>query len=103
MLKLVWATDIDLNFVSVATAAAWCRSVEQLRRGRADQRRYRRGSPTLLAGLRFLEDRISAPIYFVAGNHDYYRSSFAPFAQTWPTSRPRQIGSAGSTRWTWCP
>jgi len=100
MLKLVWATDIDLNFVSVATAAAWCRSVEQLQAGAVLISGDIAEAPTLLAGcaswrIGSAPRSISWPATTIT-----IGAALRPFAQTWPTSRPRQIGSAGSTRWS---
>jgi 3',5'-cyclic-AMP phosphodiesterase len=74
-MKLVWITDIHLNFVSQERAEAFCRAIVD---SEAD---------ALLIGgdiaeaedielwLRFIENRLQRPIYFVLGNHDYYRGS----------------------------
>lgn len=77
MNKLAWATDIHLNFVRLERSQEFCAAVNNL------------GVDALLIGgdigeadniefyLQFLADNIQAPIYFVLGNHDYYRGSIA--------------------------
>jgi len=77
MNKLAWATDIHLNFVQWEKLQEFCAAVNNL------------GVDALLVGgdigeadtiefcLRFLADNIQAPIFFVLGNHDYYRGSIA--------------------------
>ncbi len=73
-MKVAWATDIHLNFLSKAQVDAFC---DRLLDGSPDV--------VLLAGdiaeahnlealLGRLSDRLQRPIYFVLGNHDFYRS-----------------------------
>ncbi len=71
-MKIAWATDIHLNFLEVARAEEFCRSLCES------------GAEAVLLGgdiaeadslegwLAFLEQRLPCPIYFVLGNHDYY-------------------------------
>jgi 3',5'-cyclic-AMP phosphodiesterase len=77
MLRLAWLTDIHLNFVEPAQVDDLCRSVVD---NGADA--------VLLTGdiaeavdvvdhLQALDDRIGLPLYFVLGNHDFYRGSIA--------------------------
>jgi hypothetical protein len=72
-----WATDIHLNFVMTAQRSAWY-----------DELRAQRLDALLIAGdigeaptVRFYLQEIAAalriPIYFVLGNHDFYRGSIA--------------------------
>jgi predicted phosphohydrolase len=75
MTKLVWATDIHLNFVSDAEAVRYCERIGQS------------GADAVLLGgdvgeadslaeyLELLAATIARPIYYVLGNHDYYGSS----------------------------
>jgi predicted MPP superfamily phosphohydrolase len=75
MKRLAWLTDIHLNFVQPAQIESLCRSIVQQKPdavllsgdiGEAtDVERY------LLA----LERRLQLPLYFVLGNHDFYRGS----------------------------
>jgi predicted MPP superfamily phosphohydrolase len=74
--KLAWATDIHLTFLSRDQVVTWCR--ETLAAGDPDA--------ILLSGdlaeahdledwLLLLAELLRRPIYFVLGNHDFYRGS----------------------------
>jgi 3',5'-cyclic AMP phosphodiesterase CpdA len=73
--RLAWATDVHLNFLSASGIEAFC---EALRRQEAsavvitgdiaEARTVESLLSVVAAGLR-------TPIYFVLGNHDYYRGS----------------------------
>lgn len=76
-MRIAWATDIHLNFVSPAQVDAFC---DRLLDGHPDV--------VLLAGdiaeghnlealLGRVASRLRRPIYFVLGNHDFYRSDIA--------------------------
>ena len=76
--RLAWATDIHLNFLRREQVITWCR--ECLAQGDPDA--------IVLSGdlaeaddledwLLLLEELLDRPIYFVLGNHDYYRGSLA--------------------------
>ena len=73
-MKIAWATDIHLNFVGEDVAEDFCRRVS-----------LSQAEVLLIGGdiaeatdleqwLLFLSKRLSQPIYFVLGNHDYYGS-----------------------------
>lgn len=91
-MQLAWATDIHLNFVSRREAAAFCQTIEAS------------GADAVLIGgdiaeahdvedwLRFLEQQLERPIYFVLGNHDYYGGSIARV-------RERIAARAEASRW----
>lgn len=77
MTRLVWTTDIHLNFLSTQQVDEFLQTL-------------RSHSPTaiLIGGdiaeadsieryLLFLEREMEVPIYFVLGNHDFYRGSIA--------------------------
>lgn len=77
MKRLVWVTDIHLNFVSMSEVEAFC-----------DRIASERPDAVLVGGdigeasdvvdyLQFLADRLKRPIYFVLGNHDFYFGSIA--------------------------
>ncbi len=76
-MKIAWATDIHLNFVDEATLLEFCRGIRES------------GAEAVLIGgdiaeasdlekwLRFLEQKLERPVYFVLGNHDYYGGDIA--------------------------
>ncbi|MGD8396210.1 MAG: metallophosphoesterase [Candidatus Eiseniibacteriota bacterium] len=74
-MRAAWLTDIHLNFVAPERAAALCGDIEACG-----------ADAVLVTGdiaegididrwLRFMAARISRPIYFVLGNHDFYGAS----------------------------
>ena len=77
MPRLAWLTDLHLNFLSDKQAEAFCSSLVATEAeyfaftgdiGEASNvERY----------LRLLESSLQRPIYFVLGNHDFYRGSIA--------------------------
>ncbi len=74
-MRVAWATDLHLNFVSRDRAGRFC--VEVLQSG-AEVLLV--GGDTAEAGdleewLRYLVDTLQIPVWFVLGNHDYYRGS----------------------------
>ncbi|MCZ6688988.1 MAG: metallophosphoesterase [Planctomycetota bacterium] len=76
-MKIAWATDIHLHFVKETRVAEFCSRVLESR------------AEALLIGgdiaeaidleewLRFLDQHLERPIYFVLGNHDYYRGDIS--------------------------
>lgn len=77
MTKLAWMTDPHLNFLDVDSRKEFCLSLNKLK-----------VDALLLSGdvgeavgiesyLRTLNEYVDLPIYFVLGNHDYYRGSIA--------------------------
>ena len=75
MKRLTWVTDIHLNFLTREQVEAFCRRITEAN-----------PSALLISGdiaeahnvepyLRILELMLQLPIYFVLGNHDYYRGS----------------------------
>ncbi|MDP8228491.1 MAG: metallophosphoesterase, partial [Candidatus Electryoneaceae bacterium] len=75
MKRIVWLTDIHLNFVRPGkfagfTGAINCRYPDiVLISGDISE------APTISRDLKLLADYLQKPIYFVLGNHDYYRGS----------------------------
>ena len=75
--RLAWLTDIHLNFVPESRLDALCRAIRDA------------GADAVLLGgdigeapdvedyLEDLDARLGLPIYFVLGNHDYYRGAIA--------------------------
>lgn len=77
MSRLAWATDLHLEFCNDAQVEAFCAQLTAsapdalLISGDTGQ------APTVLEYLRRLERSVSCPVYFVLGNHDFYRGSIA--------------------------
>src|SRR5262245_52896909 len=73
--RAAWLTDIHLNFVSSERAA---HPADGLRRPGVDSVLVGGDigeAPDFAGYLEELASRIARPVYFVLGNHDYYRSS----------------------------
>ena len=76
-MKLAWLTDIHLNFLDNAGAAAFCQRVAGvdadaiLLSGDIDE------ADDVVRHLDLLETAVQRPVYFVLGNHDFYRGSIA--------------------------
>lgn len=82
MKRLIWVTDIHLNFLSSAGVGAFC-----------DQVASEQPEAVLVGGdigeaesveayLRLLAIRLQRPLYFVLGNHDFYSGSIRQVRKT---------------------
>jgi 3',5'-cyclic-AMP phosphodiesterase len=77
MKRAVWLTDIHLNFLTAAEIEAFIGSVAHsapdllLIGGDVGE------APDVIGHLDRIADRVSCPVYFVLGNHDYYFGSVA--------------------------
>ncbi len=77
MKRMVWLTDIHLNFLRLHHFDGFFAKIIKQQpdflviSGDISQ------SNTLAHHLKWLEMRVKVPIYFVLGNHDYYRAGFA--------------------------
>ena len=74
MMRAIWITDIHLNFVGDAMRR---RFIDQLAAGQADLILISGDvgeAPTVERYLRWLA-KLETPIYFVLGNHDFYKGS----------------------------
>jgi predicted MPP superfamily phosphohydrolase len=76
-MRVAWLTDIHLNFVSQQQMVAFLASVRK-----SDPEAVLLGgdiaeAPQLRYYLLTLAEALHRPIYFVLGNHDYYRGSIA--------------------------
>ncbi len=80
-MRLVWTTDIHLNFVDGEHIARWAASV----RGHEPDAVLLSGdiaeASDLLEHLEGIDEALQLPVYFVLGNHDYYRGSIAATRQ----------------------
>lgn len=75
-MRLAWATDIHLNFLTTLARSRFLESVKE----QADALVVTGDiaeSNSLTATLMVMEALVGRPIYFVLGNHDYYRGSVA--------------------------
>jgi 3',5'-cyclic AMP phosphodiesterase CpdA len=76
-MKLAWATDVHLNFLSDEAVDAFACSVAAAGPDAVLLTGDIAEAPTVEGYLRVLEQRLRRPIYFVLGNHDFYRGSVA--------------------------
>src|SRR6185369_998141 len=75
--RLAWATDVHLNFLGAAAIDAFC---ETILAGRPDALLLTGDiaeAPSLERLLLRVADNVRIPVYFVLGNHDFYRGSIA--------------------------
>jgi 3',5'-cyclic-AMP phosphodiesterase len=76
-MRLAWLTDLHLNFVDVDYVDGLCRRIRDdgadavLISGDIAE------APGVESYLEYLDHRLERPIYFVLGNHDFYRGSIA--------------------------
>ncbi len=77
MKRLAWLTDLHLNFVTLGHVDRLCRAVREsgadavLLGGDIGE------APDVVEQLEGLDARLGLPVYFVLGNHDFYRGSIA--------------------------
>lgn len=75
-MRLAWATDIHLNFVTVPARRRFLESIKE----QADSLVVTGDiaeSNSLGTTLQVMDALVERPVYFVLGNHDYYRGSVA--------------------------
>lgn len=77
MKRLAWATDIHLNFVSISMVDKFCDALLDVTPDAVIISGDIAEAPSVESFLQFLEGRLQLPIYFVLGNHDFYRGSIA--------------------------
>lgn len=76
-MKIAWLTDPHLNFASIQKAEALMAEVRQWEAGALVVTGDIGEAPDLEGWLGLMSATAGAPVYFVLGNHDYYRSSIA--------------------------
>lgn len=74
-MRLTWITDPHLNFLHAPQIRSFCNSVNRENPDAVVITGDISEAPALEGHLRKMEKFISAPIYFVCGNHDYYHGS----------------------------
>lgn len=74
-MKLAWATDIHLNFLTPSERAAFARSVRDTGASALLVTGDIAEGPSVGPLLRELHEALGLQVFFVLGNHDYYRSS----------------------------
>jgi len=75
--QLAWLTDVHFNFVDQAEFEAFCDSLADTRPDALLLGGDTGEAHSLALYLDALEIRLDCPIYFVLGNHDFYRGTIA--------------------------
>jgi 3',5'-cyclic-AMP phosphodiesterase len=77
MLRLAWLTDIHLNFLDEESVQAFFRSLADVPADAFLLTGDIGEAPNVARLLNELDSALARPIYFVLGNHDFYRGSIA--------------------------
>ena len=75
--RLAWATDVHLNFLSPTGMDAFCAALQHEEPDAILLTGDIAEAPTVEPLLSIVAAELKTPIYFVLGNHDYYRGSIA--------------------------
>jgi Icc protein len=76
-MQLAWLTDVHLNFVGLGDRKRLYSSIREARPDGVLLGGDIGEAPDLLEFLHEIERSVGMPIYFVLGNHDFYRSTIA--------------------------
>lgn len=76
-MQLAWLTDIHLNFVKPDDRQTFYASVREAQPDAVLLSGDIAEAPTIIEYLTEIERGLKVPVYFVLGNHDFYRSSFS--------------------------
>ncbi len=76
-MRIAWATDIHLDCVEREDVFAWCKRLQATQCEALLIGGDIAMADDFIGRLQLLESRLSMPIYFVLGNHDYYGGSVA--------------------------
>ena len=76
-MRLAWLTDLHLNFVTPGHVDRLCRAVREAGADAVLLGGDIGEAPDVEEQLEGLAGRLGLPVYFVLGNHDYYRGSIA--------------------------
>jgi len=74
-MRVSYVTDIHLNFISSETLRKFCFKINQANTDAVIITGDITEAPYLEAHLNRLREEVKVPVYFVLGNHDYYRGS----------------------------
>lgn len=81
MPRILWTTDIHLNFLSWMQVDAFVNTLKQEQPDGVLVGGDIGEAPDLQIYLQFLEEKLKKPIYFVLGNHDFYRGDIGQVRQ----------------------
>lgn len=73
--KIIWLTDLHLNFVKDESVEYFLKSVEDEHADAVLIGGDTAEAKSITVYLRMIEEAVKAPVYFVLGNHDYYGST----------------------------
>jgi hypothetical protein len=76
-MKLAWLTDVHLNFLPPAAREAFVDTLADTRADAVVLTGDTGEAHDVAAHLHAIADRVARPVYFVLGNHDFYRGSVA--------------------------
>ncbi|MBI5516115.1 MAG: metallophosphoesterase [Deltaproteobacteria bacterium] len=93
-MRLAWATDVHLNFLPKRGIAAFGGELSAQRPDAVLITGDLSEAPELEAHLRQLAEALPCPLYFVLGNHDFYRGSLRAVR-----ARMRELPREGRARW----
>jgi hypothetical protein len=77
MIRAGWVTDIHLNFLNSGEINSFCQRILAAQPDLLFVGGDTGEAPTVALYLQILENRLQLPIYFVLGNHDFYRGSIS--------------------------
>ena len=96
MNRLAWLTDLHLNFVTPGRVDRLCRAVRDAGADAVLLGGDIGEAPDVVGHLEGLDARLGLPLYFVLGNHDFYRGPS-------PASAPRSAALCAAARLHWLP
>jgi predicted MPP superfamily phosphohydrolase len=76
-MKIIWLTDIHLNFIKDDKIHRYCQSILTYQPDMVLVAGDIAEAPTVTYYLSFIAEQLQCPIYFVLGNHDYYKGAIA--------------------------
>ncbi len=77
MKRLAWLTDIHLNFLDAADTEEFLRCLAEVPADGVLLGGDVGEAPSLVSYLEQIDEALARPIYFVLGNHDFYRGSIS--------------------------
>jgi len=104
-MRVVWATDIHLNFLRPHERAEFISSIRDCQSDAVFITGDIAEAPCLRELLHEMQQAIDVPLYFVLGNHDFYHGSIEAvrsWAQEWCVAQPRlhYLSASGLTELT---